>query len=278
MTMETISYDPPIEEHPDYVPETPDIEVDDVVDVLAYSGARTIRSNGGGAAADREVLGQEKFLSDGYVEANDSPYVQQFTVKAVRGEKVKVQYTSLGEPHWIPRDMIVDVNHRATAEYLRKRRRRAQRAKRIRERVTQTDLDQLMDVVKRHARKVCSDVWNDTIDPDRADWFWNKRLRSSAGMCYTNSYSSPKGVGGPAIGLAPNYYYLHGTDELLAVVRHELIHLWQVLHPDGGTIGHGPKFRQWIDDLDTHRHCNHWSGATVRVDGDDVIVDGKVKA
>lgn len=64
----------------------------------------------------------------------------------------------------------------------------------------------------------------------------------------------------PAIGLAPGYYYQHGIDEMLAVVRHGLIHAWEYFHPDCHTGGsHGPKFKQWIDDMDTHRHCKHWS-------------------
>jgi predicted SprT family Zn-dependent metalloprotease len=62
-----------------------------------------------------------------------------------------------------------------------------------------------------------------------------------------------------AIGLAPDYYYQKGIDNLLEVVRHELIHQWQYQHPDGGRGGHGPKFRQWVDDLDTERYCKHWS-------------------
>lgn len=126
----------------------------------------------------------------------------------------------------------------------------------------ETDMDVLMEeIVKPHARKKVSEVWNDTIDFEKITWFWNPFLTSSTGMAYWGSavpdYANNEGPR-IAIGLADGYYYQHGVDELLAVVRHELIHIWQAEHPAGDRIGHGPKFKQWLDDMDTHRYCNHW--------------------
>lgn len=278
--MQTISYDPTIEQHPEFSPETPAVEEGDAVILLGYSGVRTVHSDSPGPLTmESEILGQERFLSESFMEQNDRPWVNTgYIVKELRGEKVRVQHGLNGSEEWIPKGRIHDVDPERTKAFEEKRQRQRASAERIRTRVLETDMDELMGVIQQHARKVCSDVWYDTIDPDEADWFWNKRLRSSAGMCYSNSRSSPKGIGGPAIGLAPNYYYLYGTDAILEVARHELIHLWQVLHPDGGKIGHGPKFHQWVDDMKTHRHCKHWSRATVSVDGDDVIVDGRVVA
>lgn len=42
---------------------------------------------------------------------------------------------------------------------------------------------------------------------------------------------------------------MKGTYGALETVRHELIHAWQFLHPNGET-GHGPTFKQWLDDMD----------------------------
>jgi hypothetical protein len=137
----------------------------------------------------------------------------------------------------------------------------SQRSETYQRRKEETDLDVLMEgVVLPHARKVCAEVWpGGTVDPDEdIDWFWNPQLSWAAGKCYygrgvPKTYAS----GDLAIGLAPAYYYQHGTDELLRTVRHELVHAWGYLHPDGET-GHGPKFKQWVDDLDTDRYCKHW--------------------
>lgn len=126
----------------------------------------------------------------------------------------------------------------------------------------ETDLDILMEeIVIPHAREKVNEVWpGGTVDVDNIDWFWNPQLSNSAGMAYHGTavperYSDAQ----HAIALAPEYYYKHGTEELLKVVRHELIHQWQYMHPDspnGG--GHGRGFKQWVDDMNTNRYCNHW--------------------
>jgi hypothetical protein len=132
----------------------------------------------------------------------------------------------------------------------------------VQRRYDETDMDALMEeIVIPHARKWVNDVWpGGTVDVDSIDFFWNPQLTNSAGKAYKGS-AVPESMasGYYAIGLAPDYYYQHGLDELLAVVRHELIHQWEYQHPDGGDGGHGPKFKQWIDDMDTHRHCKLWS-------------------
>lgn len=131
-----------------------------------------------------------------------------------------------------------------------------------RQRKENTDMDELMEeTIIPHARKVANDVWpGGTVDVDEIDWFWNPQLRRSAGRCYAGT-AVPKSYADShlAVGLAPEYYYKHGIEALLKVVRHELIHCWEYNHPDcTGGMGHGPKFKQWIDDLDTHRHCKFW--------------------
>lgn len=126
----------------------------------------------------------------------------------------------------------------------------------------ETDMDTLLEeVVIPHARDRAEDVWpGGTVDVDEICWFWNPQLSNSAGMAYRDSACPRRYVPDDyrlAIGLAKEYFYRHGVDELLEVVRHELIHIWQYEH-EMGSGGHGSDFRQWMDDLDTHRHCNHW--------------------
>lgn len=132
----------------------------------------------------------------------------------------------------------------------------------VRRRMEETDMDALMeDIVIPHARQWVDEVWpGGSVDVDAIDWFWNPYLSNAAGMAYYGS-AVPETMadGRYAIGLAPAYYYQHGLDALLEIVRHELIHQWQYQHPDGGNGGHSRKFKQWVDDMDTHRHCKHWS-------------------
>lgn len=109
-------------------------------------------------------------------------------------------------------------------------------------------------MVRVHAGEVCESVWpGGTVDPDAIEWTWNGRLRSTAGRFRAHPDDRP-----PEVELAWGYYREHGLAELLSTVRHELIHAWQYFHPDGGRVGHGPTFTQWVEDLDTSRHCRRW--------------------
>ena len=130
----------------------------------------------------------------------------------------------------------------------------------------QADMDAILDLVIEHARDRCAEVWpGGTVDPDDIYWFWNTRLSSSAGMAYARK--GRQHGDRPAIGLAPDYYYQFGLDAVLRTARHELIHQWQYEHPDGfDSGGHGTDFKQWVDDLDTTRHCEHWSKQTYAAD------------
>jgi hypothetical protein len=126
----------------------------------------------------------------------------------------------------------------------------------------ETDMDTLLqEVVIPHARSRVEAVWpGGTVDVDDIYWFWNPQLSDSAGMAYRDSACPRRYVPTDyrlAIGLAKAYYYKHGVDELLEVVRHELIHVWQYEHKMGSG-GHGSDFKQWLGDMDTHRHCKHW--------------------
>lgn len=258
MTMsETVSYDPPIEEHPDYSPDTPELEVGKAVEVLAYSGVRVIRND------DGDPIGNERYLSDDALEKYGRPYTNNnYIVREIDGFRVKVTHGLNGDGKWIPRDRIVGVDLRKTAD-LERRARNARRRQRLREERESQDLDVLMEeVVIPHARKKANEVWpGGTVDVDEIDWFWNPQLTNAAGKAYFGTAVPTRYASGRlAVGLAPAYYYQHGIDELLKVVRHELIHVWEAEHPNATKgMSHSRQFKQWIDDMDTHRHCKFWS-------------------
>lgn len=132
----------------------------------------------------------------------------------------------------------------------------------VRTRRDETDMDTLLhDVVIPHARKTATETWpGGTVSVDEIKFFWNEHLTRCAGKAYWGSAIPRSYVENEyrlAVGLAPEYYYKHGIDALLRVVRHELIHIWQYEH-EMGSGGHGKDFRQWLDDVDADRYCKHW--------------------
>lgn len=286
-----IGYEPSIQKHPAYEDVEVDFEVGDAVEVLNYTGSSTVRDDDGdiigqiktlGSVCDdkdgiHRILGDRKEDPrgnfDGFeriyfdpTDPDDIPEKINLTasnhiVKKIDGYRVKVAWSDRDDnARWIPRDRIVgtDLRRKAEIEYRREKHRRWRQ--RIQER-KQTDMDTLMEnVVIPHARKIVNEVWpGGSVDVDAIDWFWNPYLTNAAGKAYYGS-AVPESMasGRYAIGLAPDYYYQHGIDSLLEVVRHELIHQWEYQHPDGKG-GHGPKFKQWCDDMDCERHCKTWS-------------------
>lgn len=244
-----VRYDPPLQDHPCYTDAPVDFAVGDVVELLAYSGIRTLRDDNG--------------IKVGSVKCKPTGTSAYHVVREIDGYRVKVAWGDHDDStSWVPRDRIVgtNVHQKAKFEYRREKARR----KRARiEKRKETDLDTLMnEVVIPHARKKATEVWpGGTVDVDEICWFWNPQLSNAAGMAYSNG-AVPKSMasGRLAIGLAPDYYYQKGIEELLDTVRHELIHVWQFEHENGKSNGgHGPDFRQWMDEMGCNRHCKHWS-------------------
>ncbi|RLM68566.1 SprT-like domain-containing protein [Halorubrum sp. Atlit-26R] len=124
------------------------------------------------------------------------------------------------------------------------------------ERKENTDMDALLEnEVIPHARDRVADVWpGGTVDVDEIAFFWNPQLTTHWGMAYPEGSVPRRYVDEQyrlAIGFQPAHYYRAGLESLKETCRHELIHIWQYEHPDGGTGGHGPKFKQWVDDMGT---------------------------
>lgn len=287
-----IGYAPSIQDHPQYEDVDVDFEVGDVVEMLGYTGSKRVKEDGeyigviktiGLTDEDEDgnlrhyTLEKEDGEFGGVKHAyfdptdledipKDSDFIDTYhVVQEIDGFRVKVAWKGKDDKaKWVPRSRIVGTNlhQKAIFEYQKEKKRRYREQVRQRK---ETDMDVLMeDVVIPHARKVVDEVWpGGSVDVDEIDWFWNPYLTDAAGMAYYGS-AVPESMasGRYAIGLAPDYYYQKGIDSLLGIVRHELIHQWQYQHPDGGDGGHGQKFKQWMDDLDTHRHCNIWSKET----------------
>jgi hypothetical protein len=243
-------YEPPLKDHPCYKSVSLDLKVGDRIETLKYNGHGTVYDD------DNNNIGDKKCNANGTI--------TYYTVRRVEDDRVLAQWCNRDTLNWLPREQIVGVSvyEKAKAEYKEYKRQRAAAKKEAKvSKRKETDMDTLMEeVVIPHARKWANEVWpGGTVDVDEICWFWNPYLSNAAGYAYWGG-AVPKTMasGRLAIGLAPGYYYQHGIDKLLEIVRHELIHIWQYEHPEGDG-GHGPTFHQWTDDMDTHRHCKHWS-------------------
>ncbi len=243
-------YEPPLKDHPCYKDVSLDLNVGDHIETLKYSGHGTVYDD------DNNKIGDKKYNANGTI--------TYYTVRKIEDDRVLAQWGNRDTMNWLPREQIVGVSvyDKAKAEYTEYKRQRAAAKKQAKvSKRKETDLDTLMEeVVIPHARKWADEVWpGGTVDVDEICWFWNNYLSDAAGMAYYgNAVPRTMASGRLAIGLAPEYYYQKGIDNLLSIVRHELIHIWQYEHPEGDG-GHGPTFHQWTDDMDTTRYCKHWS-------------------
>lgn len=259
---QVLEYDPVIEEHPAYRPTDPEYRPGDVVRILHYDGFEFLRDNEG------NQIGQRLYLTDDAEEKYHRGETNLLSTHNVVFEEdadsVRVStggLTMTGSSRWIPKTRVIEFNSEGTQLLHNRLRKQKNEQQEMARRKEETDLDALIDdVIKPHARQKVAEVWpGGTVDVDEISWFWNTRLRRCAGKAYSgNAVPQMAGDARLAIGLAPRYFYKHGVEELLSVVRHELIHIWQYEHPDSNKGGHGPKFRQWLDDMDTHRHCKNW--------------------
>lgn len=83
-------------------------------------------------------------------------------------------------------------------------------------------------------------------------WEISTRMQRSAGKAIYRSKTEEI-----TIRLSWDVYKAYGWEQFARVVRHELIHAWQYFEYE--KAGHGPTFRQWIEPLDTDRHCERYA-------------------
>lgn len=83
-------------------------------------------------------------------------------------------------------------------------------------------------------------------------WETSTRMQRSAGKAIYDSESEEI-----TIRLSWDAYREYGWEQFARVVRHELIHAWQ--YYERGEADHGPTFHQWIEPLETDRHCERYA-------------------
>lgn len=83
-------------------------------------------------------------------------------------------------------------------------------------------------------------------------WEVSTRMKRSAGIAVYDREAEQV-----TIRLSWDAYQAYGWEEFARTVRHELIHAWQ--YYERGTADHGPTFRQWLDPLETDRHCERYA-------------------
>jgi predicted SprT family Zn-dependent metalloprotease len=87
---------------------------------------------------------------------------------------------------------------------------------------------------------------------DAIDWETSTRMQRSAGRAIYDHRSKEI-----TIRLSWDAYEAYGWEQFARVVRHELIHAWQ--YHKHGAADHGPTFRQWVEPLETDRHCEQYT-------------------
>lgn len=84
------------------------------------------------------------------------------------------------------------------------------------------------------------------------DWETSTRMQRSAGVAiYEHQHEQI------TIRLPWDVYEAYGWDQFSRVVRHELIHAWQ--YHEYGEANHGSAFQQWVEPLETDRHCEQYA-------------------
>ncbi|THE62827.1 sprT domain-containing protein [Salinadaptatus halalkaliphilus] len=111
--------------------------------------------------------------------------------------------------------------------------------------------DELLARARIHAREVVDDHGLE-IDLSSVEWDVSKRATRRAGAC---RWESDREVA--TIVLTRRAYERYEWPEFAAVLRHELVHVWQFQR--FGEAGHGPQFREQAELLSAPRHCPTFS-------------------
>jgi SprT-like protein len=98
-------------------------------------------------------------------------------------------------------------------------------------------------------------------------WETSTRTERSAGEAIYNRQREEI-----MIRLSWDAYQEWGWEQFARTVRHELIHAWQ--YHERGNADHGWTFWQWIDSLDTDRHCEQYAEPKYWVVCEDCAVRG----
>lgn len=113
--------------------------------------------------------------------------------------------------------------------------------------------DELLTAAESYAETVPIEVSLSDID-----WECSERAVRRAGACIYN-----RQTGHVTIRLTWSAYRAFGWEEFTGTIRHELIHAWEFQQFDES--GHGARFIEKANKLDTPRHCRSFSDARLRL-------------
>ncbi|ADJ16716.1 SprT family zinc-dependent metalloprotease [Halalkalicoccus jeotgali] len=102
-----------------------------------------------------------------------------------------------------------------------------------------------------HATKIAAEHFPE-ISVGMIDWETSTRMQRSAGVAIYDQQSEQV-----TIRLSWDAYESYGWEQFSRVIRHELIHAWQ--YHEYGEADHGSTFRQWVEPLETDRHCEQYT-------------------
>lgn len=102
-----------------------------------------------------------------------------------------------------------------------------------------------------HAEMVADEHFP-TLPVETINWETSTRMQRSAGVAI---YDHPSDQ--ITVRLSWDAYEAYDWEQFSRVVRHELIHAWQYHEYD--EADHGPPFNQWVEPLETDRHCERYA-------------------
>lgn len=109
----------------------------------------------------------------------------------------------------------------------------------------------LCERAEAHATDVAAEHFP-ALPVDSITWETSTRMQRSAGVAIYERQSTEI-----TIRLSWDAYETYGWEQFARVVRHELIHAWQ--YHEYSEADHGPTFRQWVEPLETDRHCERYT-------------------
>jgi SprT-like protein len=110
---------------------------------------------------------------------------------------------------------------------------------------------ELRERAAKHAQEVASEHFPE-LPVESIEWETSTRMQRAAGKAGYNKKTEEI-----VIRLSWDAYREYGWNKFARTVRHELIHAYQ--YHEYGEADHGPTFMEWIEPLDTDRHCEQYA-------------------
>ncbi len=105
--------------------------------------------------------------------------------------------------------------------------------------------------MRAHSGEVAAENFPE-LPVEAINWETSTRMQRSAGVAIYDQQSEQI-----TIRLSWDAYEAYGWEQFSRVVRHELIHAWQ--YHEYSKADHGSTFKQWVEPLETDRHCEQYA-------------------